>query len=227
MSQEPTALSRLLTPLFSELEREGIRYCVLRGFASLPETTRNDVDFAIDPSAEQRAAAIVERVARGAGWLVVGHTSQSGFRRFLRNWLVALGQRRNGDESLRGSFEEFIEKHAEETEEIDAQERAMLLNMLSFGELRVDDVMVPRQDIVGIDLDEPWEQVLEQLTQTEYTRLPVYRESIDDVDGFLHIRTIIGKLTQGRLDFGPWEQIFYGEFDGRRKKRVLVKVIGK
>ena len=81
MSQEPTALSRLLTSLFSELEREGIRYCVLRGFASLPETTRNDVDFAIDPSAEQRAAAIVERVARGAGWLVVGHTSQSGFRR--------------------------------------------------------------------------------------------------------------------------------------------------
>ena len=82
MSQEPTALSRFLTPLFSELEREGIRYCVLRGFASLPETTRNDVDFAIDPSAEQRAAAIVERVARGAGWLVValGGTGPGGAR---------------------------------------------------------------------------------------------------------------------------------------------------
>jgi len=33
--------------------------------------------------------------------------------------------------------------------------------------------------------------------------------------------------TKGRLDFGPWEQIFYGEFDGRRKKRVMVKIIGE
>jgi len=45
-------------------------------------------------------------------------------------------------------------------------------------------------------------------------------------------RTIMGRevvvaITNGRLDFGPWEQIFYGEFDGRRRKRVLVKIIGE
>ena len=39
-------------------------------------------------------------------------------------------------------------------------------------------------------------------------------------------REVVVAVTKGRLDFGPWEQIFYGEFDGRRKKRVLVKVIG-
>ena len=39
-------------------------------------------------------------------------------------------------------------------------------------------------------------------------------------------REVVVAITDGRLDFGPWEQIFYGEFDGRRKKRVLVKVIG-
>jgi secondary thiamine-phosphate synthase enzyme len=39
-------------------------------------------------------------------------------------------------------------------------------------------------------------------------------------------REVVVAITQGRLDFGPWEQIFYGEFDGRRRKRVLVKVIG-
>ncbi|MBQ91017.1 MAG: secondary thiamine-phosphate synthase enzyme [Acidimicrobiaceae bacterium] len=39
-------------------------------------------------------------------------------------------------------------------------------------------------------------------------------------------REVVVAVTQGRLDFGPWEQIFYGEFDGRRPKRVLVKVIG-
>lgn len=40
-------------------------------------------------------------------------------------------------------------------------------------------------------------------------------------------REILVAVTQGRLDFGPWEQIFYGEFDGRRRKRVLVKIIGE
>ena len=40
-------------------------------------------------------------------------------------------------------------------------------------------------------------------------------------------REVVVAVTNGRLDFGPWEQIFYGEFDGRRKKRVLVKIIGE
>ena len=40
-------------------------------------------------------------------------------------------------------------------------------------------------------------------------------------------REVVVAITKGRLDFGPWEQIFYGEFDGRREKRVLVKVIGE
>jgi len=52
----------------------------------------------------------------------------------------------------------------------------------------------------------------------------------DNADAHLK-RTIMGRevvvaVTAGRLDFGPWEQIFYGEFDGRRRKRVLVKIIG-
>ncbi len=53
----------------------------------------------------------------------------------------------------------------------------------------------------------------------------------DNADGHLK-RQIMGRevvvaVTNGRLDFGPWEQIFYGEFDGHRKKRVLVKIIGE
>lgn len=53
----------------------------------------------------------------------------------------------------------------------------------------------------------------------------------DNADGHLK-RQIMGRevvvaVTEGHLDFGPWEQIFYGEFDGRRKKRVLVKIIGE
>jgi len=65
----------------------------------------------------------------------------------------------------------------------------------------VDDVMIPRQDIVGIDLDDDWNDILVQLTQTVYTRLPVFRESIDQVEGLLHIRTVIAKLAHSALTF--------------------------
>lgn len=57
------------------------------------------------------------------------------------------------------------------------------------------------------------------------------RTGEDNADAHLK-RTIMGRevvvaITKGKLDFGPWEQIFYGEFDGRRRKRVMVKVIGE
>jgi len=57
------------------------------------------------------------------------------------------------------------------------------------------------------------------------------RTGEDNADAHLK-RTVMGRevvvaITKGKLDFGPWEQIFYGEFDGRRRKRVLVKIIGE
>ncbi len=60
-----------------------------------------------------------------------------------------------------------------------------------------------------------------------------YRHNVTEDNADAHLkRTIMGRevvvaITDGRLDFGPWEQIFYGEFDGRRRKRVLVKIIGE
>ena len=60
-----------------------------------------------------------------------------------------------------------------------------------------------------------------------------YRHNVAENNADAHLkRTIMGRevvvaVTEGRLDFGPWEQIFYGEFDGMREKRVLVKIIGE
>ena len=77
----------------------------------------------------------------------------------------------------------------------------MLVNILDLEQATVEDVMIPRQDIVGIDLDDDWDEILLQLTQTVYTRMPVYRESIDQVEGLLHIRSVIAKLAHGELTF--------------------------
>ncbi len=79
--------------------------------------------------------------------------------------------------------------------------RRMLVNILNLEQANVEDVMIPRQDIVGINLDDDWEDILIQLTQTVYTRLPVFRESIDRVEGLLHIRAVIAELAHGALTF--------------------------
>ena len=60
-----------------------------------------------------------------------------------------------------------------------------------------------------------------------------YRHNVGEDNGDAHLkrsimgREVVAAVTKGELDFGPWEQIFYGEFDGRRRKRVLVKIIGE
>ena len=81
-------------------------------------------------------------------------------------------------------------------------------------------------------LHQDYERWLEQLAPHEPLSLYQHNRTGED-NGDAHLkRTIMGRevvvaITNGRLDFGPWEQIFYGEFDGRRPKRVLVKIIGE
>ena len=72
---------------------------------------------------------------------------------------------------------------------------------------------------------------LEKLAPHEPVSQYRHNTGEDNADGHLK-RQIMGRevvvaITQGKLDFGPWEQIFYGEFDGRRRKRILVKIIGE
>ncbi|MBN1473052.1 MAG: YjbQ family protein [Syntrophaceae bacterium] len=81
-------------------------------------------------------------------------------------------------------------------------------------------------------LHHDYEQWLEGLAPHEpISRYQHNRTGEDNGDAHLK-RQVMGRevvvaITKGKLDFGPWEQIFYGEFDGKRKKRVLVKIIGE
>ncbi len=81
-------------------------------------------------------------------------------------------------------------------------------------------------------LHEDYKRWLEELAPHEPISQYLHNRTGED-NGDAHLkRQIMGRevvvaVTAGRLDFGPWEQIFYGEFDGRRRKRVLVKIIGE
>ncbi len=67
----------------------------------------------------------------------------------------------------------------------------MLTNILDLEKVTVDDIMVPRKEISGIDLDADWEEILNQLSHSEHTRLPVYRGDIDNIVGIIHIRNTL------------------------------------
>jgi len=81
-------------------------------------------------------------------------------------------------------------------------------------------------------LHEDYKRWLEELAPHEPISKYLHNRTGED-NGDAHLkrqimgREVIVAVTDGRLDFGPWEQIFYGEFDGRRRKRVLVKIIGE
>ena len=80
-------------------------------------------------------------------------------------------------------------------------------------------------------LHQDFEKWLEKIAPEKPYSQYMHNSFGDNADAHLK-RTIMGRgivvaVTEGRLDFGPWEQIFYGEFDGKRKKRVLVKIIGE
>ena len=114
--------------------------------------------------------------------------------------------------------------------QISNDHQRMLVNILDLEQASVEDVMVPRGDIVGIDLNDNWVDILNQLAQTVYTRLPVYRESIDNVVGLLHIRTIISKLSLGGLRFEDLQQSVRRSYfvpEGTSLTRQLLEFQGK
>ncbi len=76
----------------------------------------------------------------------------------------------------------------------------MLLRILEMEEITVDDIMIPRTDIRGIDLNEEWPVLLNNLTSSAHTKLPLYRDDIDNVVGIIHLREALNLLGQNKLD---------------------------
>ena len=95
------------------------------------------------------------------------------------------------DSSFRESLEEVIEESERETKDLSSQERLMLANLLKFGELTVADVMVPRADITALDETATMRELLDKFTDANHSRLPIYRETLDDVSGMIHVKDFL------------------------------------
>ena len=108
--------------------------------------------------------------------------------------LRMFGIRLDHQSSLSLSREELRTVVNEAGAMIPQKHQKMLLNILDLEKVTVEDIMIPRTDIVGIDLDDDWNDILNQLINSQYTRLPVYRQSIDNIIGFVHLRKIVRAL---------------------------------
>lgn len=82
---------------------------------------------------------------------------------------------------------------------IPQRHQKMLLSILDLEKATVEDIMVPRNEIIGIDLSEPWDVIRDALTESEHTRLPVYDGSIDQLKGVVHLRRLVGLAADDQL----------------------------
>ena len=98
------------------------------------------------------------------------------------------------------SSEELRTVVAEAGAMIPRRHQQMLVSILDLENATVEDIMVPRNEIVGIDVDDDWDRVLEQLRQSQHTRLPVYQGDIDRIIGVLHMKQVVHELVRGRLE---------------------------
>ncbi|WP_035892974.1 CNNM domain-containing protein, partial [Legionella oakridgensis] len=78
------------------------------------------------------------------------------------------------------------------------EHKSMLISLLDLEQARVEDIMVPKADIIGIDLELPWHELLEQLETAQHTRLPLYRGTIDNLIGMIHIRNVLNLALEER-----------------------------
>src|SRR4051794_6114590 len=134
-----------------------------------------------------------------------GQRDGRAFSSFLRRFSQALrGRYRDG---IRESLEEALEQSERQNPELARRERVMLANLLKFGELRVDDVKVPRADIVAVEESITICELIAKFREAQHSRLPIYRETLDDPVGLVHIKDVLGLGELGPDGIMRWPDV--------------------
>ena len=115
----------------------------------------------------------------------------------LRGWL-RVSRRAKGAETVREALEDLIEDRDAAEHPIDDNERLLLGNILHLRDVTAADVMVPRADIVAVEAGTAVKDLLEQFTRSGHSRLPVYRKTLDDAAGMVHIKDVLAVSQQDR-----------------------------
>ena len=126
-------------------------------------------------------------------------------RRFFDN--------QTGDHSLRAQLEEKIEEHQDDRPlgeaghagaDLSPVELTMLRNLLHFSEHDADDVAIPRSEIIALSADADWDTVVSEFASHGHSRLPVYRDTLDQVIGMMHIKDVFEIVATGKPPPADW-----------------------
>lgn len=136
--------------------------------------------------------------------------SSSGLMSAIRK-VLKIG---DGDRSLRAQLEEAIDEHEDENPEetpetpsngdLSPVERQMLRNLLHFSEHDADDVAVPRSEIIAVDAGISWDELVAAFSEHGHSRMPVYRDTLDEVIGMIHIKDVFPYLAERKDPPKDW-----------------------
>jgi magnesium and cobalt transporter len=115
----------------------------------------------------------------------------------LKRGLRSIGLAPNGT-TMRDTLEELIEEEHVDEVAIDGHERTLIRNVLGLRDISARDVMVPRADIVAVDAKTPIQELASQMVEVAHSRLPVYRETLDDTIGIVHIKDVLARLNSAQ-----------------------------
>ena len=107
--------------------------------------------------------------------------------------------RSNNNESSK-DINNIIDTSDNSSRELTPEEKDMLNNVIGFGESRVEDCMVPRADIVGLELDTDVKDILKIFSESNHSRIPVYKETLDNPIGMLHMKDLISVFSDKNFD---------------------------
>ena len=106
-------------------------------------------------------------------------------------------------EEAKEHFREIVADEAEVTE----PERALLAGVFELGDTQVSEIMVPRVDVLGVERDTPWSEVVDRVRSAEHSRLPVYEETIDEIVGVVYAKDLLPAVVADEPPEGGWHRL--------------------
>lgn len=126
----------------------------------------------------------------------VGETHSKSKTDYLFSWVYSIFGRKNNDSTNRADLEDALSEGQGIAAGFSLDERNMLASILRLRDVRVQDVMVPRADIIAITADITLAELLKIFNESGHSRMPVYGETMDDPKGMIHIRDVVAYITK-------------------------------
>ena len=150
------------------------------------------------------AALYPEAIAFPAAWILAGLEILLApfvwLVKFFSNGLLSLMRVKVTSQTDALSNEELRAAVAESSGLLDTSHHSMLLRILEMEKVTVEDVMVPRAEMEAIDLDDEWEEIVEQLATSHHTRVPIFQGSLDNIVGIVHLRKMFYLSQMGEFN---------------------------